>query len=89
MTGILSLHDALLCKPLAEVTTMLNLPSDVSTALLDRSGKLGDMLTVVESLENDEIDSAAACYFRLGHLSNGKVTAAHVKALRWANTLGN
>ncbi|MFN7086078.1 MAG: EAL and HDOD domain-containing protein [Burkholderiales bacterium] len=88
MTGILSLLDALLGKPLAEVTALLNLPSDVNTALLEHSGKLGDMLTVVESLEDEGIDSTA-CYFRLGHLSDGKVTAAHVAALRWANTLGD
>lgn len=89
MTGILSLLDALLGKPLDELIVQLDMPPEVSIALTDRSGKLGDMLTLAEMLESGDADTTAACYFRLGGLGRGRVTAAHVEALRWANHLGS
>ena len=89
MTGILSLLDALLGKPLDELIVQLDLPPGVSIALTDKSGKLGDMLTLAETRESGEADTPAVCYFRLGGLGKGRVTAAHVEALRWANNPGS
>lgn len=87
MAGIISLLDALLGKPLAELTTTLNLPAEVNAALLARSGRLGDLLILVETLETSA--SVTAAVSRVGGLSAGTVAAAHAEALRWANTLGS
>ena len=89
MTGILSLLDALLGKPLDELIVQLDMPPGVSIALTDKSGKLGDMLTLAETRESGEADTPAVCYFRLGGLGKGRVTAAHVEALRWASNPGS
>lgn len=51
MTGILSLLDALLEIPMAEIVAQLRLPDHVRTALLARDGELGRLLKVVEALE--------------------------------------
>lgn len=87
MAGIMSLLDALLGKPLAELTAVLNLPEEVDAALLERSGKLGDMLTLVETLETSASVTATAS--RIDGLNAGMIAAAQAEALRWANTLGS
>lgn len=87
MAGIMSLLDALLGQPLAELAATLNLPAEVNAALLERSGKLGDMLALVETLETSA--SIAVPAARIGGLSPGIVAAAQAEALRWANTLGS
>jgi c-di-GMP-related signal transduction protein len=93
VAGIVSVMDALLGQPMQQVVDALGLADDMRNALLERSGPIGRMLTVVESLERDEAkgkdkekdkdvlayfdDDASRAVKRLNH-SQGL-------ALAWAN----
>ncbi len=48
LVGVFSLLDVLLAMPMTDIVAALNLDLDVVAALLDRSGPLGEMLTLVE-----------------------------------------
>jgi EAL and modified HD-GYP domain-containing signal transduction protein len=87
VAGIVSVMDALLGQPMQQVVDALGLADDMRGALLQRSGPIGRMLTVVESMErDDDKDKDVLAYFdedasravrRLNH-SQGL-------ALAWAN----
>ena len=88
MVGIMSLMDTLLSMPLAEIISPLNAPYDVSSALLFRSGQLGKMLQLIESLELNDVDSANQSLDELSPLDISQVNIAQIDALTWANSIG-
>jgi EAL and modified HD-GYP domain-containing signal transduction protein len=53
MVGMLSLLDALFQQPLAALINPLNLTDDISTALLERKGGLGKLLSFIEDIEQN------------------------------------
>lgn len=53
MVGVFSLLHLLLGMPTSEIVAALNLPSDVSVALLERRGRLGAILSLVETPSPD------------------------------------
>jgi EAL and modified HD-GYP domain-containing signal transduction protein len=89
LTGILSLVSALLAVPLAEVLKSLPLPDEVRIALLDRSGELGDMLRLVELVEQTDVDGIAGMLDQLSFLGAATVNSAYVEAIDWANRIGD
>jgi c-di-GMP-related signal transduction protein len=88
LTGILSLVSALLGVPLPEVLKTLPLPDEVRIALLDRSGELGDMLRLVELVEQTDVDGIAGMLDQLPFLDTATVNNAYVEAIEWANRIG-
>ena len=54
MVGMLSMVDALLDEPLAEILPNLHLSRDISNAALERSGVLGQLLRLAEALQFEE-----------------------------------
>jgi len=54
MTGMLSLIDALMLKPMEEVLEQLGLVEVVCNALLRREGDLGQLLSMIEFLERSD-----------------------------------
>jgi len=88
LTGILSLVSALLGVPLPEVLKTLPLPDEVRTALLDRTGELGDMLRLVELVEQTDVDGIARMLDQLPFLDTASVNNAYVEAIEWANRIG-
>lgn len=54
VAGIVSVMDALLGQSMQQVVDALGLADDMRDALLQRSGPIGRMLTVVESMEVDD-----------------------------------
>jgi EAL and modified HD-GYP domain-containing signal transduction protein len=50
MTGILSLLDVLFETPMDEIISYLNLNEEICAALLSRSGRLGELLSLAEKL---------------------------------------
>lgn len=82
MVGMFSLLEALLSQPLAAIIGPLKLAVDVSNALLQHAGVLGDMLTLVETAEQ-EPDAVAAALERIG-INSETWCKAQIDALSWA-----
>jgi EAL and modified HD-GYP domain-containing signal transduction protein len=86
MTGIMSLLDTLLGMPMEEVVKQVSLASDVEKALLNHEGMLGNLLLLVEKLEQNDFDAAegllADMQLNLGHLMQAQIEAMH-----WAHML--
>jgi c-di-GMP-related signal transduction protein len=87
LTGIMSLVDALLGRPLPEVIQGLPLADDVRNALLQRTGRLGRMLALTESLENGDAAAITLAMTSLPGLTASRMNMAHMEALRWANNI--
>jgi len=88
MTGIMSLMDTLLGMTMADIVTPLPFAEDVCTALLERRGRLGSLLSLVERLERRDPIAIEPLLADLAPLTSADVVNAHVEALRWANSIG-
>jgi EAL and modified HD-GYP domain-containing signal transduction protein len=86
MTGILSLLDALLDRPLIEVIDLINPADDITEALLNKSGNLGGLLSLAEMTEQGQFDHAGDVLENLG-LAVQDLMGAEVDALRWSNSI--
>lgn len=86
MTGIMSLLDTLLGMPMEEVVKQVNLASDVENALLNHEGKLGNLLLLVEKMEQNDFDAAEGLLADM-QLNRGHLMQAQIEAMRWANML--
>jgi EAL and modified HD-GYP domain-containing signal transduction protein len=84
MTGILSLLDALLDRPLIEVIDLVNPADQIIEALLHKTGKLGELLALTEMTERGQFDHAGEILENLG-LAVKDLMGAQVEALRWSN----
>jgi len=87
VTGIMSLLDALLRRPLADVVGSLPVPTEVQGALLERGGRLGMLLSLCERLEEGDPARIAAAIALLPGVSAERVNLAQADALRWANSI--
>lgn len=54
ITGALSLIDALIQMPIASILKELNLSAEISDALVQRSGLLGNLVSIMEKLEQNQ-----------------------------------
>jgi len=82
MTGILSLLDVLFETPMDEIISHLNLSEEVCAALLDRSGQLGDLLSLAENLEKTDFDAVALLLGRCD-ITLDDLLAAQLEAFNW------
>lgn len=88
MVGILSLLDTLLGVEMQQIIDKLNIPEDMSHALLSRSGRLGQELKLIEASETSESGVVASLLGELGFLSQRKLTDLELEALGWVNRIG-
>lgn len=88
MVGILSLMPALAGTSMADVLNQLPLAPPVHDALGSHSGTLGELLTLVESLENDDASATAQALEKLPAIDATLANACLARALTWANNLG-
>jgi EAL and modified HD-GYP domain-containing signal transduction protein len=58
VAGVFSLLDVLLGMPMADIVSALNLDLDVVRALLERTGPLGELLTLAEQADPAALDAA-------------------------------
>jgi EAL and modified HD-GYP domain-containing signal transduction protein len=82
MTGILSLLDVLFEAPMSEIIASLNLTFEVSGALLEREGMLGELLTLAEKLEVTDFDAVSQMIDRCG-ITFDQLLAAQLEAFNW------
>jgi len=95
MVGIFSLMPALMGGSMAEVLLQLPVAPPVYDALGEHSGTLGDLLSLVEFLENSldgasgaaPADKAGDIMRRLPGIDASYANACLTKALTWANNL--
>ena len=87
LVGLLSQLDRMLGMPMAVALERLALDPSVSDALLHRSGKFGDMLSLVLACESDDAQAFAEAFGRLDY-SNRQINLAHLEALAWGDSVG-
>jgi c-di-GMP-related signal transduction protein len=88
MTGILSLLDTLLEMPMSEVIDQIHLPDDVRSALLQRNGRLGRLLLIVEALERTDDAEVASLLADGDPCTTDELPLLQIAALSWSNRLG-
>jgi len=82
VTGILSLLDAVYEVSMEKLVESLNLSVDVRTALVERGGPLGELLTAVEAVERFEVDEAWRRLERVG-IPRAQAIEAQWEAFAW------
>ncbi len=86
MTGMLSLVDVLLGFPRSQIIEQLNVADEVRDALLDGSGRLGRLLSLVELLETAQRHEVDRHLVAL-RLAKSDLLRLEWAALHWANQL--
>ena len=85
ITGILSLMDVLLEMSHEDILKQVNLPDAVKSALLNRGGEIGEMLSLTETLERDDQVEVNQAVLRLGTVETGELMDMQLAAFEWAN----
>lgn len=89
MAGMLSLLDILMDEPLSNLVPRLNLQEDIESALLNRSGDIGEMLTLCGDLESSNTNSIQKILCSRPDMAMEDINKAHMEALSWANNITN
>lgn len=79
-TGLFSVLDALMDMPLKDVLSQVPLSQEITSALLDRSGDLGQMLKCVISYEQGNWDQVG-----FHNLDAGVIGKSYLDAVAWAS----
>jgi EAL and modified HD-GYP domain-containing signal transduction protein len=87
IVGVFSLLDAILEMPMEQALEKLNLPDQVSEALLTRGGIYGPFLRLAEACEDADTGKIREIAEALV-MDPDKVNACHLEALAWAESLG-
>ena len=88
MVGILSLMPTLLGMAMAEILAQLPFAQRVGLALTERSGQLGQLLTLVEATERADQDALAEAQRRLPAINARLLDSRLAQAMAWANNVG-
>ena len=87
ITGIMSLADTLLGMPLDEIVDQIQLNEAVIDALLKREGQLGQLLRLVEHMEQDNENGIMESITHFPYLNPNGLREIHAESLLWANSL--
>jgi EAL and modified HD-GYP domain-containing signal transduction protein len=87
IVGVFSLLDAILKMPMDQVLEKIQLPENVSEALLNRGGVYGPFLQLTEACEGADNKRILELAELLQYDAN-KVNECHIAALAWAESLG-
>lgn len=87
--GIMSLMDTLFSMSMRDILETVDVPDEVRAALLERSGVLGEMLKVVELLENPKRGSQLGKSVRQLGMSVKQVREIELEAFSWVNVLAD
>lgn len=88
ITGIMSLIDVLLHQPIADILAPLPIGDDVKAAILRHEGRLGQLLTLVERLDQNDQPAIEALLVEFPALGLDALNSAQAQAIQWANSLG-
>jgi len=87
MVGMLSLLDALLGEPLADIVARMNLQEEVEAALLRHDGELGNLLNLCKMLEAGDFSSVNEILHSQSSLTMDELNLAQLEAMAWANRI--
>lgn len=87
LVGMLSLLGAQFCIELEDLIRDLPLDADVRAALIERIGRLGVLLFLVETLEQPGFVDMQMAMDDIGVVEPDVLMALQVEAMNWANTL--
>lgn len=88
MVGILSLLNVLLGIEMQQIVDKLGIPDDMSQALLNREGRLGQELKLVEANERGQVAVIQLILVELGFLSLSELADIEMQAIGWTNRIG-
>jgi EAL and modified HD-GYP domain-containing signal transduction protein len=87
--GIMSLMDALFSMKMEDILDTVDVADEVRAALLRREGDFGEMLNVVELLENAECGASLAQALKTLGLTAKQVREIELAAFEWVNELAH
>lgn len=88
MAGVMSLTPALFGMPLPQVLAQVNLATPICDALVNHKGRLGQLLAVVEAMEQEDIKALTAPLRELPMLHPENLSAALAEAMAWSAAIG-
>jgi EAL and modified HD-GYP domain-containing signal transduction protein len=86
VVGIFSMLDALLGLPIEQVNTKLNLPEEVTAALVAREGRYAPYLELALAFESNNLARAERLCANLG-IDLSMASQMHLAAIEWAGIL--
>ncbi len=86
LTGMFSLLDSLLDRPLKQIVDEMPIEETVTNALLEHQGKLGTLLRLVKAYEKAEWDKAAI-YTEQLKLNEDQIAKAYEESVKWTAEL--
>ncbi len=86
IVGVFSLLDAILKMPMVDILEQLQLPEEISDALIHRDGIYGPFIQLTEACEEGKHDQVLALAESL-QLDAAKVNECHIEALAWVESL--
>jgi EAL and modified HD-GYP domain-containing signal transduction protein len=86
LVGMLSLADALLGRPIAELVRELRLGPELGVALTHREGRLGELLALTEAIEHSEIEKFEPA-LETWHLDLDALQRIEFEAYAWVHEL--
>ena len=85
----MSLMDAMFSMSMADILKTVVVPDEVRNALLKRDGEFGEMLRVVELLENPTEGAALATSLKKLGLTVPQIREIELRAFEWVNELAH
>lgn len=84
LTGLISLFDVMFGSPMKEVLTGINLDDSILSALIDKAGILGTMLSLVISIEEEDFSNIHDYLIKLG-IDEDKLNLMATESYNWSN----
>jgi c-di-GMP-related signal transduction protein len=86
LLGVLSLMDAMLGRPIAEIVSEIALPEMVRAALLGEPNRFRKVLDLVKAFEAGEWSNVSELAAEI-HVEESKVSAAYLQAVDWVQRI--
>jgi c-di-GMP-related signal transduction protein len=88
MVGVMSLTPALFGMPLGQVLAQVSLAAPICEALVNYKGRLGQLLAVVEAMEQEDPRALRAPLHELPMVHPEHLSAALASAMAWSAAIG-
>lgn len=87
MVGIFSLLDTLLGMEMQQIVDKLNVPEELTQALLHKTGRLGRQLALIEANERGDVTQVQNILKEIDFITPSQLTQVELEALSWTNRI--